>query len=124
MKNKNIKYFIFLIVLFIFIWVFYKIDKLLYDANNTINDSSYMYNEYTKSDDNKYLLHIKNDENNYVSFEIILSEDNRILYMCDDVYRAYDLKSISWSNNDIIIVSGDVGTIVYKYKNGTWIKSK
>ena len=105
---------------------YYIINRFLYNANNiVINSNYYTYEEYVKSDNGEYLLHVKKqDENNLISFEIVSSKSKNILYVCTDEYRVYDLKSISWSGNDIIVVSGDIGTIVYSFMDELWVKSQ
>ena len=59
----------------------------------------------------------------YVNSNIIETETKAVLFECPDRYRAVDLKSIDWDRDtyDVIVVSGDVGTVVYKYH--LWLPS-
>ena len=55
----------------------------------------------------------------YVSFLIKDVYDN-VLYECPDKFRIMDLKYIKWDSLNVVVESGDVGTITYLYNNGKW----
>ena len=66
------------------------------------------------------------DEMEFVSFRVLDNTKNEIVFAPDDVqskWRTMDLKSIAFDEEsyDIVVLSGDVGRITYKFQeNGTW----
>jgi hypothetical protein len=78
--------------------------------------------------DQKYAIETERSEDEsgvYASFQVVLTESEEILFDCSERYRTFDLKGIYWDveTYDIIVDSGDVGTIVYNYSGGSWKKS-
>ena len=68
--------------------------------------------------DNKYAMQTLKYEDEtgiYASFIIELCDTGEQIFLCPDKYRTMDLKSITWADEsyNIIVVSGDVGTINY-----------
>lgn len=77
--------------------------------------------------DMKYTLQIKKIEDDtgvYATFSVELNDTREEIFSCQDRYRTMDLKSISWGDTalDILVVSGDVGSILYQFDNGAWEK--
>jgi hypothetical protein len=78
--------------------------------------------------DSKYTLQaLKHEDENgfYASFFITLHDTDEKVFQSSDIYRTRDLKSIKWDNesHNVIVLSGDVGTIYYYFVDNTWIKS-
>lgn len=48
--------------------------------------------------------------------------NGEIVYSADGYYRTFDFKGIYFAenSNDVIVETGDVGDIIYYYKDGTW----
>jgi hypothetical protein len=60
----------------------------------------------------------------YATFIIKNEDTDSIVFECSDIFRTMDLKTINWAETsyNIIVVSGDVGTILYDFTDGTWAK--
>jgi len=45
------------------------------------------------------------------------------VYTCPDVYRTWDYHGTRWGPGtlDIYALSGDIGTCLYRYEDGTWL---
>ena len=103
-----------------------KYSLALFKVHNAILNEAHSYKEVQMMSENgEYCIHTKKIENKsgvYMTFIVEDTSENRVIYECNDVYRAYDLKSIGWNGLDIIIKSGDVGEIIYYYDKGIWIK--
>lgn len=81
--------------------------------------------EAISSNDDKFTLYTKVfDEDNmtYISFYIEESAENKVVFLCEDKYRAYDFKGVEWDNLNVVVNSGDVGSVEYFYENGAWGK--
>lgn len=95
-------------------------------AHRTIIEASSNFQlESVQSRDGKYLLipHDAEDSSQaYTTFTIETTDTREMVYHCPDRYRNMDLKSIAWEDRtlDVRIQSGDVGTILYAFDNGTW----
>ena len=58
----------------------------------------------------------------HVGFEIESIEVHGVVFQCPDTFRAMDLKFIEWDRLDVVVKSGDVGTIVYAHTGDTWVR--
>lgn len=55
-----------------------------------------------------------------VTFEVE-NKNGEVVYSCKEAWRSRDFKSITIDeNNDIKVVSGDTGEVVYEYTDSTW----
>ena len=45
------------------------------------------------------------------------------VYTCPDAYRTWDYHGTRWGHGtlDIYALSGDIGTCLYRYEDGTWL---
>lgn len=59
----------------------------------------------------------------YASFFVRDKNRGKEIFTCDQDFRTWDLKSIDWDQEgyDIIVQSGDVGTLRYHFSGDTWI---
>lgn len=130
MRNK-IRYITFVVIMAVIILIIFSVcrDILLYKyfyVQKSILNETQDYTEYEiPSDGNNYFLKTEKvivDNIVYVTFNI-KEPTGKIIYNCSDKYRVFDLKDIKWESFDIVVESSDVGTIIYKYENGTWIRS-
>ena len=79
------------------------------------------------SENGEYVLHtvLIEDEAKVssVTFTVTDAEDTE-LFACPELYRAYDLKGISWDGLDVVVDSADVGTCRYAHSDDGWILVK
>ncbi|MBE7064298.1 MAG: hypothetical protein E7384_00565 [Ruminococcaceae bacterium] len=94
--------------------------------NNDMTDDSF---ECVETEKNGFVLkpYETYDESldmKFVSFKICEKSSGEEMFICQDRYRSYDLHSVSFAGDscDIIVSSGDVGDIVYKYEYESWQK--
>ena len=61
---------------------------------------------------------------NFNSFTIYDKNSQKELFVCPDKFRSYDLHSIGFDkySYDVIVATGDMGDIIYKYNDGVWEK--
>lgn len=96
--------------------------------HQTVIENAHKYKPYyVESFDGKYVLQTEKIEDNtgvYASFHIAIKETNEIVFKSNENYRTMDLKTISWSENslNVIVESGDVGSIIYLYDDNKWLK--
>jgi hypothetical protein len=59
---------------------------------------------------------------NGVTFIVVDANDNSMIYKCEKSWRVFDFKNVYFQEDsfDIIVETGDVGTITYKFNSGTW----
>lgn len=97
-------------------------------VHQSIIEESHAYQPQTIiSSDGEYVLkthRIEDSTGIYASFSVILMDTQEEIFTCQARYRTMDLKSISWDDatHDIIIKSGDIGSISYRFVNNTWEK--
>ena len=95
-------------------------------AHKAIINGSRAYEPYSiASDDGRYLLEtILLDESTgtHTSFIIKSMLEQNVVFECSDQYRTRDLKSISWESLNVVVITGDVGTIKYNFFDGNWVK--
>lgn len=76
------------------------------------------------SDSGEYLLCTERieDESGVASmtFSIKTADGEEALFICPDVYRAYDLKGIDWDGEDVVVNSSDVGVYRYTHTADGW----
>jgi len=94
---------------------------------NIVEESHSYQPQSILSFDRKYVLQTHRIEDNtgiYATFSVELNDTQEEIFSCSDRYRTMDLKSISWGDTtlDIIVVSGDVGSISYQFVYDTWEK--
>ncbi len=53
---------------------------------------------------------------------VLETDQDQMVFQCEDKYRAYDFKGVEWSGLDVVMKSGDVGNVKYLHSNGTWSK--
>ena len=98
----------------------------LNSAQKKIVENGHDYEPYSAtSADGKYLLktnRLYEKTGAYVTFVIEIVDSQKVVFQCSDRYRAYDLKSITWDSLNVIVVSGDVGTITYRFTGDSWTK--
>lgn len=100
----------------------------LFMVNKSIVEQSHNYQPQSIiSFDGKYILQthkIEDDTSIYATFSVELQDTQQKIFNCSDRYRTADLKLVSWVDNtlDIIVKSGDVGSISYQFVNDTWKK--
>lgn len=96
--------------------------------HQSIIENAHEYKPYSVgSFDGKYILQTEKKEEStgvYATFHIVMKETNENVFNCSDNFRTMDLKSISWGENslNVIVESGDVGTIKYAFNKNKWIK--
>jgi hypothetical protein len=115
-----------LVVIIAFIGVVACINFLTFVAHREIIENAHSYEPTSiLSSDERFILkteRIEDESRIYVSFSVLLNAKE--IYRCPDKYRTMDLKSIDWDSDsyNVIVQSGDVGTIVYYYQNNNWGK--
>lgn len=106
--------------------VFYMMPLII--AQSAIRDVAHSYEPVSsESPDGNYMLKTEKHEDStvvFATFTIESTADGTVIFRCYDKYRTMDLKSILFDadSNDVYVVSGDVGTIQYKFSNGGWLK--
>jgi len=94
--------------------------------NDDMTDSSYKCVETEKDNFvlSPYEIYDSESDMKFNSFVVKSKDSNTEIFSCPDKYRSYDLHSICFAEDscDIIVSSGDVGDIVYKYEDGIWQK--
>ena len=106
-------------------FVIYFLSGLFYTHNLLIKNPHNFEPYSIESVDKMYLLKTKKLNENtgtYATFDIESVNEGKVIYECPDKYRTFDLKSINWDSLNVVVVSGDVGTITYKFAEGQWIK--
>ena len=83
----------------------------------SVSDTS----EWILTNDVYNVIPVVDESKKEVSFQVENDKDV-IVFDANVSWRLWDFKSIELcENHDIIIVSGDMGEIIYKYNDGTWI---
>ena len=94
--------------------------------NDDITDESFECVESEKNDFvlKPYEIFDESLDMEFISFKICKKLSGEEIFICPDRYRSYDLHYIRFAGDsyDVIVSSGDVGDIVYKYEDGAWQK--
>jgi hypothetical protein len=107
-------------VIFAAFWI------ILFSAQRGINETASAYKPVAiLSFDEKYRLQTERLEDEtgvYASFSIYLHKTHDKIYICPDQYRTMDLESIDWEGEtyNVVVQSGDIGTVVYVYDDDSW----
>ncbi len=98
----------------------------IYNVHQAIIETSHSYEPMTmNSKDGSYILQTERYEDEsgvYASFIIMTQDTRNIVFECPDRYRTMDLKGIYWGDEEysVVVESGDVGTIIYRYQDNSW----
>jgi hypothetical protein len=99
---------------------------ILYSFQSNIISAAHDYQPVSITKKLYILETVKTEDTSgvYASFVIIDEVGQAVVFECKESYRTMDLKSIDWAETgyDIIVGSGDVGTVRYAYVDGTWAK--
>lgn len=122
-KVYSIVLFLAFVIIFLCMVKFY--DNIFQTHQSIIKHSEAYEENHITSDDERYILNTqKIEESNvtYITFCIVKAENGKIVFDCPDKFRTYDLKSISWDSQDVVVKSSDIGTVKYIYVDGNWKK--
>lgn len=127
MKKKGLGLVLAIISIITIIVFWYLYNPIFYAHDAIIKQSHLFETQSLTSFDNKYVLEtylIEDNTGAYASFFVRASDNEDKIYSCNEKYRTMDLKSISWDDStlDILVKSGDVGNVSYKFTNNTWEK--